>query len=366
MRMLLPLTLGAAGLVAACQPEAKPQTTLVSEPRVQPAGRFAMHVDPAARSARIEMLGHEVATAKRGVHVSAPFANDGMTGSGAPGTFEAVTTNPELPGEGSCGASENCFDVQINNFANRDLFELIMRIDGTFPATGHDPVNPDMLPPGAGISAGLGVFSFGDVPAGGSSAIEDVRLTSVGVAPYTVFGSFFELATGQLPASDDFLSDALSLGFTYNHCGNNFTEVFVCSNGFISFDGLGGCPFAGQTLPDIATPNNWVGLWMDLDPSSAGVWRTYTGGAPGSQTFTLEWIGVPSFGTMSPNNLSITLREATQDARLDIGNVNTLSTFNSGGTQGFENADGSVGVAEVGRNNVDFTASNESFIYSCP
>src|SRR5437870_6423767 len=70
---------------------------------------------------------------------------------------------------------------------------------------------------------------------------------------------------------DDEESAALPLGFTFNYYGISNSQVFVSSNGFITFGGEGSAPTGQTPLPSPGCPNvDVAGLWADLDPSSFG------------------------------------------------------------------------------------------------
>ena len=84
--------------------------------------------------------------------------------------------------------------------------------------------------------------------------------------------SWFEISgTGtNLNLTDDSSSAAQNLGFTFPFYGNNYTQAYASSNGFISF-GSGSSFFANQCpLPSSASPNDLIALiWDDLVPSGS-------------------------------------------------------------------------------------------------
>jgi hypothetical protein len=71
-----------------------------------------------------------------------------------------------------------------------------------------------------------------------------------------------------LNLTDDSNSGPQSLGFTFPFYGNNYTDVYVGSNGFVSF-GAGSPSLSNQCgLPNSGTPNNLIAaVWDDLLPS---------------------------------------------------------------------------------------------------
>ena len=99
-----------------------------------------------------------------------------------------------------------------------------------------------------------------------------------------------------LNLGDDEVSSALPIGFSFDFYGNTYTDAFVSSNGFITFNGGGdaGC-CTGNPLPTLGgDPTNLVaGLWTDLfPPGTGGNVRYETLGGPGNQEFVVGFYGV--------------------------------------------------------------------------
>jgi len=62
--------------------------------------------------------------------------------------------------------------------------------------------------------------------------------------------------------TDDGYAGPVSLGFTIDYYGNAYDQIFVGTNGFVSFgQGYGTIPWG--TLPDTSSPNNDIGLFGD-------------------------------------------------------------------------------------------------------
>jgi hypothetical protein len=66
---------------------------------------------------------------------------------------------------------------------------------------------------------------------------------------------------------DDDYGGPYGLTFTFPYYGNNYTDIYVGSNGFVSF-GAGSTSLSNQcTVPSTTTPNNLIAaMWDDLDP----------------------------------------------------------------------------------------------------
>ena len=90
-----------------------------------------------------------------------------------------------------------------------------------------------------------------------------------------------------LSLGDDQVSGAIPIGFSFTFYGNTYSDAFISSNGFLTFNNgssTGCC--SGASLPTNTNPNNLVaGLWTDLYPPSGGTIAYETLGSPGSQEF---------------------------------------------------------------------------------
>jgi subtilisin family serine protease len=81
------------------------------------------------------------------------------------------------------------------------------------------------------------------------------------------------------------------LGFTFQHYGTNYTEIRICSNGFLSF-GSTATPFTNLALPSASAPGNLVApFWDDFNPGEAGTIYTYMDGS----RFIVQWNDVPFY-----------------------------------------------------------------------
>jgi hypothetical protein len=87
-------------------------------------------------------------------------------------------------------------------------------------------------------------------------------------------------------------SSAIPIGFTFNFYGNNYTNLYVGSNGFLSFTNSSMTSNVNGNIMTGTNPDNVVALfWEDLVCDSiprSVVWRATTG-STGSRVFTLEF-----------------------------------------------------------------------------
>src|SRR5262249_41491013 len=108
--------------------------------------------------------------------------------------------------------------------------------------------------------------------------------------------SFVDISTTGtgLSLSDDQVSSALPIGFSFNFYGTAYTSAFVSSNGFLTF--LSGQPngcCGGGPLPGAGLPNATIAaLWTDLYPPNGAIYYKTLGSAP-SRRFVVQFQGVP-------------------------------------------------------------------------
>jgi hypothetical protein len=75
-----------------------------------------------------------------------------------------------------------------------------------------------------------------------------------------------------LSLGDDSVSSALDLGFSFDFYGTDYTQVYISSNGFLSFENTGNGCCSGQPLP---SQNNYKNLiawaWKDLNQRGGNI-----------------------------------------------------------------------------------------------
>lgn len=86
-------------------------------------------------------------------------------------------------------------------------------------------------------------------------------------------------------------SAKVNLPFDFPFYGQTYNQMWVSSNGFVSFQQAGTASYQNHCIPDLSTPNNAIyAFWDDLDPSSVG--GVYVK-AFDSDTYVIQWDGVP-------------------------------------------------------------------------
>lgn len=167
-----------------------------------------------------------------------------------------------------------------------------------------------------------------------------------------------------LPLNDDAVSGAISLGFNFDFYGNTYSQVYVSSNGFLTFNpgSSNGC-CNGQSLPNgSSNPSNLVaGFWNDLYPPLTQPNIFYqTTGSPGSQKFVVGFYNVPNYFDGPRVTFEMILHQGSNNIELQYGaapndgsNV-TIGITNNGDTDALTlvNAD----------SNLDVGVSNRGFL----
>ena len=94
----------------------------------------------------------------------------------------------------------------------------------------------------------------------------------------------------------------VGLGFTFKFFGIDYTDIYVGSNGFITF-GVGSADFSESVAEMLAAPPRIAGAWDDLTPNNGG-----SVDATGDATqMVVSWNAVPEFFNTGANTFSITL-----------------------------------------------------------
>jgi uncharacterized membrane protein len=148
---------------------------------------------------------------------------------------------------------------------------------------------------------------------------------------------------------DDGGSSALPLGFSFSFYGSTYTQVWACTNGYISFSNADITDFSNDAIPSTITPNNYIGpfwddLYMDSNGLSTLVWYSTLGTAP-NRVFTIEYYGS---------------RHISQSASEYTGQVVLVETSNriechyptaAGLNAWYANGSATIGIEDAGGNN---------------
>lgn len=175
--------------------------------------------------------------------------------------------------------------------------------------------------------------------------------------------------------SDDQVAGPYNIGFTFSFYCGQYTQFYICSNGWIGFSNGQTATWVVQSIPSTNnnTPKNCImGPWRDWNPASGqGPYITYqTVGTAPLRKLIVTWSSVPMYScTSSYGTFQIVLHEASNIIHNNLTNVPVCTGWGNGdGTEGVHNSTGTIATAVNGRNDSQFTISNQSirFIPTSP
>lgn len=170
---------------------------------------------------------------------------------------------------------------------------------------------------------------------------------------------------------DDTYEGPFDIGFEFCFFGTVYTEFYVCSNGWISFEEPGG-GWAGNWTPDGPVPDDAdnvpkaaiFGPWTDWHTGLCTGCVSYelTGTAP-DRRMIVTWEDVPLFScTSDEGTFQIVLHETTNFIDNHLTEVLVCPAWDLGiSTQGLQNQDGTIAYTVEGRNATEWDATDESY-----
>lgn len=164
--------------------------------------------------------------------------------------------------------------------------------------------------------------------------------------------------------TDDAVSAAISLPFTFSYYGQNITQFTVSTNGFIE---LGGASLlsslTAQTIPNTSTPNNiialsWRDLKVDITANPSAYIRYFVNGNAPNRIAVVEYNAVSYFYSASSiGNVTGQIRLYESDNHIEVHVATNDGGNNLSKTLGIENSTGTVGLSPAGRNNIPWNAA---------
>lgn len=152
-----------------------------------------------------------------------------------------------------------------------------------------------------------------------------------------------------LTGCDDCVQGPYNIGFSFNYFGNNYTQFYVSSNGWIGFSAGQTNGYTAQFLPNDGAPKNAIlADWEDLLPNTGNMNYYTTGSAP-NRVLVFNFNNVPHYGCRSNlHTFQIVLYETTNV--IDINFQTKPQCGANGATLGLTNIDGSKVVPVGGKN----------------
>lgn len=164
--------------------------------------------------------------------------------------------------------------------------------------------------------------------------------------------------------TDDSQSGLLPIGFNFCFFGQTYTQFIIGSNNWIGFS-------TGQTSTWVTTaiPNNTgaaprntiMGAWQDINPGVGGTVKYQVYGVAPNRRLSVSWNNVPMFScTGQLYSSQITIFETSNIIETRIVNKSLCASWNSGNAvHGLHDVTGTIAVVVPGRNNTQWTATNE-------
>ena len=188
------------------------------------------------------------------------------------------------------------------------------------------------------------------------SSTDSYQITNITFAPEVIAG---------IPVSlfDDDMQGPFPIGFTFQFYGNNYTDFYVGSNGWIGFSSVQNTSLSAMTIPDSIgyVPRDCIMLsWEDLNPSTGGqvVYQTI-GNAP-NRKFVLTFDAVFYYGTTIPVTSQVVLYEGSNV--IDNHTIDKPIHINPS-VQGIHNLLGTSATVVPGRNDTVWSVNQESVRY---
>jgi len=173
-----------------------------------------------------------------------------------------------------------------------------------------------------------------------------------------------------LTLSDDGVTAALPLPFTFRLSGRDYSQFYIGANGIIGFSALGLSATLNTELPTPTTPNSIIcPFWDNLNPAGGGrVWYGTNGTAP-HRSVVVSWVDVPHFittGGHTKYTFQAILHEsqeiAFQYARVETGNPLYVSGLSA--TIGVEDFTGAVAVRYSYNGTGGMVTNNQAILFT--
>lgn len=150
-------------------------------------------------------------------------------------------------------------------------------------------------------------------------------------------GNWIDITDGTVLLLGDDDVRKITLPFSFRFYGTTYNDLWVSSNGFVSFAN-GYTSWTNDCLPGSSAPNNAIYIyWDDLRPADGGGDGTIYAKQVDSETFVIEWYEVSHYGTSDRETFEIVLKK---DNTILLQYQSLSNT--SSATVGVENANGSA------------------------
>jgi hypothetical protein len=162
-----------------------------------------------------------------------------------------------------------------------------------------------------------------------------------------------------ISSSDDATHGPFNIGFTFNFFGNNYTQFYVGSNGWIGFSASQTTGYTAAYIPNTGSPRNVIMAdWEDLFPGSTNIYYTTIGSAP-NRKLVVSFNAVPHYSCRSNlHTFQFVLYETTNV--IDINYLSKPLCVGNNSTAGLVNIDNTNVVPVGGRNASAWSTTNNT------
>jgi len=195
------------------------------------------------------------------------------------------------------------------------------------------------------------------------ASTDSYEVTNITFAPEAIIGTPITLLL-------DDVQGPFQLGFTFQFYGNNYTEFYVGSNGWIGFTVGQPTTYIASPIPDSTqvtfggAPKDCIMLsWQDMDATAGGQVLYQTIGNAPNRKMVVTFDNIPYFispSTTGPVSLQVVLYEGSNviDNHTIDKPIHTVASV-----QGIHNLLGTSATVVPGRNYTVWSASQESVRY---
>lgn len=152
----------------------------------------------------------------------------------------------------------------------------------------------------------------------------------------------------RIQLGDNTCSTVQAMPFTFNFYGTNYSNLYVSSNGILSFSSAGMTNYSNYTIPYMYSPNAGIyPYWDNLNAAAGGNVRIGTIGSAPNRKLVISWVGVPHYNSLSTTfTFQAILCEGTNDMIFQYQNVTPGSIYGGGrsATIGIEDQTGKSAV----------------------
>ena len=148
---------------------------------------------------------------------------------------------------------------------------------------------------------------------------------------------------------DDGYTNAVPLGFNMDFYGTEYSNIYLSTNGFLSFSPLANSTYSNGQIPGVSVPNNTVAIfWDDLDGRTQGTVHQLQDG----NKFYIQFTNWQKYNATGSLTFQVVLH---QNGKIVIY-YNNMAADLSSATVGIENAGGTDGLQVV--YNATYVANN--------